>query len=934
MPFQPASLRTRLHPRRIQRSLSVDLTIGMLVILLLIEGAFLYVVYQRQSGVMLAQVESRAEDYAAKLGEVLAVPIWDFDDEQIEKVGQGFLQNDMVHQLRITNNQGDPILVLVNSAVKDPLIRRAADIRYNGQVIGKVEISLSTSSYSQEIIWLRNVLLLVLLCSLIVFFIASGLLLRFFLRKPLNVLAEGMDRIARGNFNQQDHNLSYTELTGIARRFSRMASDIKARENTLMEMNRELQQVNARLHQRFRYEQMLAEISTMAAMSTDFEPFARDSLGLIGEAFGVRWIGLYGRSPEEGDHLELVVEWSAEENTVRPCRLERTGAGPCGQLVAAMAANRAIHISLAGDAGEELSPLGAFDTSVGFLLAFPLFTQQSFYGGILFGHQADQMNGDDVRPLLETAVQIILRRLESNQAREMLRRSEERFREMAEMLPETIFEMDPGGHLTYVNRNGLKQFGYTNADLKNGLNAADMFAPAERPRLQQNIQLIMNGGATRLKEYRALRKDGTRFPTMVSSSAIRKSSQIVGVRGFVIDMSDKKDLEERLRKANRMEAIGNLAAGVAHDLNNILSGLVGYPDLLLLDLPDDSPMRPPMEAIKSTGLRAAAVVQDLLTLARRNISELQVVNLNDIIRGYLDSPEFLRLKQHHDKITLEEDLAGDLMNVRASAHHLSKGFMNLVVNAMEAMPAGGHLTIRTVNRYLDRALSGYEAVPEGEYAVLSVIDVGIGISSDDIRNIFEPFYSKKRMGRSGTGLGMSVVWATVKDHAGFIDVESGEGRGTRFDLYFPATREKASSKPSRVPIEDYLGSERILVVDDILEQRNIAADMLGRLGYTVHTVPSGEAGIEVIRQKAIDLVILDMVMDPGIDGLETYRRMLALVPNQRAIIASGFAGTERVKAAMELGARTYLKKPYSLEKLGLSVRSALDHPQPDPPTSM
>ena len=171
---------------------------------------------------------------------------------------------------------------------------------------------------------------------------------------------------------------------------------------------------------------------------------------------------------------------------------------------------------------------------------------------------------------------------------------------------------------------------------------------------------------------------------------------------------------------------------------------------------------------------------------------------------------------------------------------------------------------------------------------------------------------------------MSVVWATVKDHAGFVNVQSREGRGTRFDLYFPATREKIAPKPSQIPIDDYLGSEHILVVDDIPEQRQIAADMLERLGYTVQTVSSGEAAVELVCQQTMDLVILDMVMDPGIDGLETYQRILSLVPQQKAIIASGFAETERVRAALNLGAKTYLKKPYTLEKLGLSVRTALD----------
>jgi len=924
------SLRARWRSKHLRRSLSADLTLGMLIILLLIEGTFLYVIYQRESSAMLEEIEMKAEDYAGKLGEVLAVPIWDFDDEQIEKIGEGFLQNELVSRLRITNNQGGQLFSLDNRTAAGPLVRRAADIHYNEQLIGHVEIALSTSAYDRELIRLRNILLVVLICSALVFYIASGLLLRIFLRKPLQVLARGMDRIAQGDFAHNAQDLSYTELTGIAQRFGEMATRIKDREQTLVQMNRQLQDVNERLRRRTRYEQMLAEVSARAATPMELARFAEESLSLIGEAFAPCWIALYRQSSEEGA-LERFSHWPENEAALGPARLVAEKDALAGTIFAGLRDDRTTRFDLS-DRNAGGGPFQTdFAAALSSLTAVPLFVDGSFYGGVLFGEPSARLDTDDIQPLLETAVRIIVRFIESTRAREMLLRSEERFREMAEMLPETIFEMDLAGILSYVNRNGLHQFGYTSEDLRRGLCAYDMFEETERPRLQRNIRALADGDATRLKEYRALHKEGRSFPTMVSSSAIRKAGRIVGVRGFVIDVSEKKDLEERLRKANRMEAIGNLAAGVAHDLNNILSGLIGYPDLLLLDLPAESPMRPPVEAIKSTGQKAAAVVQDLLTLARRNISQLQIVNVNDIVSDYLDAPEFQQLKQYHANIQVTRELARDVMNVRASAHHLSKGLMNLVSNAMEAMPAGGLLQIQTANRYVDKALAGYETIPEGEYTLLSVIDSGIGISREDMRNIFEPFYTKKRMGRSGTGLGMSVVWAMIKDHGGFVDVESEEGRGARFDIYFPATREKLAPKPSRTPIEDYLGSERILVVDDVAEQRQIAADMLGRLGYAVQTVSSGEAAVEWLRHHTADLLILDMIMDPGIDGLETYHRVLSLVPEQKAVIASGFAETERVTAALELGVREYLKKPYTLEKLGLCVRAALDQPRPPTP---
>ncbi len=387
---------------------------------------------------------------------------------------------------------------------------------------------------------------------------------------------------------------------------------------------------------------------------------------------------------------------------------------------------------------------------------------------------------------------------------------------------------------------------------------------------------------------------------------------------------ERRYLEAQLAKAQKMEAIGTLAGGVAHDLNNILSGLVSYPELLLMDLPEDSPLRDPILTIQESGQKAAAIVQDLLTLARRGVSVTEVINLNQLIEQYLDSPENKKIMEYHPGVTIKTNLAPDAMNIMGSPVHLSKTIMNLVSNAAEAMPDGGEILISTANRCVDNAIKGYDTIEKGKYVTLTVSDTGIGISAGDIDRIFEPFYTKKTMGRSGTGLGMAVVWGTVKDHQGHIDLQSQPGDGTTFTLYFPVTKEKMAVCRPSIPAEKYRGhGESVLIVDDIKEQREIASGMLKKLGYNVISVPSGEEAVSYLKENSADVLVLDMIMNPGMDGLETYQKILQYHPGQKAIIASGFSESERVKQMQHMGAGTYVKKPYSFEKIGLAVRNVL-----------
>ncbi len=384
----------------------------------------------------------------------------------------------------------------------------------------------------------------------------------------------------------------------------------------------------------------------------------------------------------------------------------------------------------------------------------------------------------------------------------------------------------------------------------------------------------------------------------------------------------KNQLKEKLERARRMESLGILAGGVAHDLNNMLGPLVGYPELILRKLPEDSPVRQQIIRMGRSAKDAADVIQDLLSLARRGRYEMEPLDLNNVIRGYLDSHAAAKMIENSPNIKLNVNLDDENCLILGSSVHLSKAIMNLIVNAFDALSEGGQVSITTNHEHLTHLRGGHDRISPGEYIVFSVKDNGPGIDKADLEKIFEPYYSKKKMGTSGSGLGLSVVYGIVKDHSGYYDVFSKPGDGAEFVLYFPITNREAIRAEEIV--DDFSGHEKLLVVDDSFEQREVATALLTTLGYDVSAVSGGRAALEYLKTNLVDLVLLDMIMENDFDGLDTYREILKIHSSQKAVIVSGFSATDRVEKTLELGAGRYIKKPYTRQDIGRAVRETLD----------
>lgn len=383
----------------------------------------------------------------------------------------------------------------------------------------------------------------------------------------------------------------------------------------------------------------------------------------------------------------------------------------------------------------------------------------------------------------------------------------------------------------------------------------------------------------------------------------------------------ERELQGQLAIAERMESLGLLAGGVAHDLNNILGPIVGYPDLILAKLPLDSPVRKDLTQIRESAQRAAAVIQDLLALARRGQYRMEPLDVKAVIESFLASPNVRELQARHPGVTVEVHADPGPCTIVGSAPHLTRVIMNLMANAFEAMPQGGTLVLTTA---CERSRDEREGEPSGgvcEAVVIEVKDTGTGIPPEDVGRIFDPFFTTKKLGRSGTGLGLAIVHGVVKDLGGDVGLDSKVGEGTTFRVRFPYAG-IAGGGPQEVT-GDYRGEGRILIVDDVKEQRVLAQRILADLGYEVATVANGRAAVEHMREHPADLVVLDMIMEEGFDGLDTLRAILDLRPGQPCIIASGFSETDRAKEAASLGAGAFISKPYSRDEIGRVVRQEL-----------
>ena len=525
----------------------------------------------------------------------------------------------------------------------------------------------------------------------------------------------------------------------------------------------------------------------------------------------------------------------------------------------------------------------------------------------------------------EILIKTIDKALQHHKLTRELQLSEQRYETLAEAAWEGII-IHENNRIIEANSQFLHMFGYTHAELFQGIKMDNIFSPGSRERAWKFIEQEMTGSF----ELSAIKKDATEFFIEMKSRRItylNKPRQVCVIRDIserVMAEKDNLGLQRKLAKASKLNALGLMAGSVAHDLNNILSGIVSYPDLLLAQMSETDKYYAQIKKIQEAGKRAAAVVSDLVTIARNGSSPKTIDNINDIILDHLNTLEHLERLASFPNVKIETRLHKNLYNTCCSPQHLHKILMNLIGNSLEVVDGKGIIRISTENcKFAHPLTTGENGPGDNDYVKLTVSDNGPGIRQEDLEFIFDPFYTTKVMGKSGTGLGLSIIWNIVQEHKGWIEIKDNKP-GAVFEIYLPATHEVISPPEDSRTIESLQGhGETILLIDDQQEQNELMENLLQKMGYTPYSVFSGEEGIAFLEKQPVDLVLLDMMMGEGLNGRETFERILKINPHQRAIVISGYARNDEIAKIKKLGVEYFIEKPVTMNKVGLAVKKSL-----------
>jgi two-component system, cell cycle sensor histidine kinase and response regulator CckA len=486
--------------------------------------------------------------------------------------------------------------------------------------------------------------------------------------------------------------------------------------------------------------------------------------------------------------------------------------------------------------------------------------------------------------------------------------------------PAAVIITDPSGRIVYVNRKFTELTGYSSNEvvgenprlLKSGTTSVEQY---------RQLWSTIQSGATWRGEYQNRRKNGELYWASATIAPVKdESGTITNFVAIQEDVTERRSLEAQLRQAQKMEAVGRLAGGVAHDFNNLLTVITSYSQLLLEDMAAADPRRADLQEIQRAAIGAAGLTRQLLAFSRQQVLEPRVLNLNDVLSA---AGKMLQRLIGED-VALQLTLAPDLGNVKADPGQLEQVIMNLAVNARDAMPDGGKMTIETANIDLEASYAAQHAVvTPGSYVLVTVTDTGSGMDEPTKARLFEPFFTTKELGK-GTGLGLATVYGIVKQSNGYIWVYSELGHGTSFKVYLPRVSDAAAANAEVRPLFTNGGTETILLAEDASGVRAVAQEILKRLGYTVLVATDGHAALQLARARTdtIHLLVTDVIM-PEMSGRQLADRLKEQRPGLKVLFVSGYTDDAIVRHGMLEPGIAFLQKPFTPQTLARKVREVL-----------
>jgi len=511
-------------------------------------------------------------------------------------------------------------------------------------------------------------------------------------------------------------------------------------------------------------------------------------------------------------------------------------------------------------------------------------------------------------------------------AERALRENVTRFRMLTEAALVGVYIIQDG-KFRYVNPSFAQTFGYEIDEIVDKLGPFDLTYPEDRDLVLENVQRRIKGEVERVHyTFRGQRKDGTIIYCEVLGRRV-EYLQRPAIIGTLLDVTERRKLEEQLRQAQKMEAIGTLAGGIAHDFNNLLTVINGYAEILAMKMKKGSPYYKDIQSILTAGERAKNLTNKLLAFSRKQVYDPRVIDINQVILNL----EKMLLRLIGEDISIETVLTPDIPKILADPNQIEQLLMNLIVNARDAInektdkAAEKKITIETRHAQLSESyVSLHPGDQEGSYVVISVSDTGIGMDEETKSKIFEPFFTTKKMGK-GTGLGLSTVYGIVKQNKGSIHVYSEPGEGTTFKIYWPVLDKELPNKIERTEPALLNGSENILLVEDDEGVRSFTSVALRELGYTVHEAANGIKALELVKSKKLnlDLLITDIIM-PRMNGKELAEKVIELVPSVRVLYISGYTDNHIAHHGALKKGIDFVQKPYSIKILSRKVRDVLD----------